>query len=240
MTNLVFVKEGMRMVDYNGNFRILSEEEEKAYYDEFSRQGAKILWGGLIVFVLLVNALCDCGNWIYKASGPYAKRSSVIANYCIKTTTKDLNKKEIKIRAIIPDNANPLGIEDHYIANLLMNSNYDFDKFFSGTTRPMRQGITIFFIDQEYWDGEKICGFKSGGCNLQDEKKNLILIPLYNHLETDLKSLNHERAHAYFLNKQEIVAHLIENLFSNGFDLSSQRFNLYKDDQGKLRFKGDE
>ena len=236
-TNIVFLKQGMGMVDFYGEIRILSEEEKNEYWGRKDKREMRIFWIGVIIFFLLVYNLCSGAVWIYNIASSHFKKSPTQINYYIGKTAKDLKKKEIKIRAIIPDNADPSEVKDKYISNLLDNSNIEFGMFFNGTNRKLQEGITIFFIDQKYWDGEKACNWnKAGGCNINDEEKNLIVIPLSQNLVQDLRTLDHERTHAYFLKEPEIVAHLVENLFTNGFNLSGKSFNLYKDDQGRLRF----
>ena len=235
-TNMVILKNGIGRVDYDGEIHMLSKEEQEEFWKKRFKREDRFAGIGIIVFIFLASNLIACSIGIYNMTASYFKKSPAQVNY-IESTTKELNIKEIKIRAIVPDNVDPNQVKDSYISSLLWNSNAEFNNFFNGTTEPLRQGITIFFIDQKYWDGEKACRWnQAGGCNIHDGEKNLIIIPLSGNLYEDLKMLDHERTHAYFLYEPEVIAHLVSYLFANGFDLSHQRFNLYKDDQGKLRF----
>ena len=235
-TNMVILRNGIGRVDYDGEIHMLSEEEQEEFWKKRFKREDRFAGIGIIVFIFLASNLIACSIGIYNITASYFKKPPAQVNY-IESETKELNKQKIKIRAIISDDTDPAEVKDRYITQLLVNSNWWFDQFFNFTTLPLRKNITIFFIDQKTWDGEKACSWnKAGGCNIQDGEKNIILIPLSQDIENDLRTLNHERTHAYFLYEPEIAAHLVENLFDNRLDLSQRSFRLYRDDQGKLRF----
>lgn len=150
---------------------------------------------------------------------------------------QEFKKNEIVIRLIIADDIETDNIPDEYIAALMAHSNKQFDRLFRNRHDIVKEEISIFFVDKDYWVGEKICTSKNSiGCNPHNSERNFLYICLTQNFRRDLMLLNHERAHAYFLDKPEIIAIMVEHLFDNNFDLSGNSFTLYEDKLGNLRF----
>lgn len=187
----------------------------------------------------LIEVSTDTFNYIDKRVTVYYSGKQIPASVdSVTEETQDMKEKEVAIRLEVPDNINPEEVTDYYIKNLMIKSNRQFDQFFNQTNQNLKEGVSIFFVNEKDWDGEKICSWdKSAGCNVQESEKNHIFVSLTGEATIDLRTLNHERAHAYFLKKPEIVAELFEVLFAKNLDLSHQKFNLYLDEQGSLRFK---
>lgn len=219
-----------------------SEIEEIADDDELRAEEAKkaeriMQIMAMIVLILAMIGLGAILGGILNLATNYFHKRTTQEVYQVATTIDDLKEKNIVVKLHVPDNVKPETVEDDYIATLIRISDSSFEAFFKETFHPLQENITIFFIDQKYWDGEKVCSWnESGGCNINDGNKNIIFIPLSYHLVDDLQTLNHERTHAYFLREPEIVAQLVQNLFANNNDLSGKSFELYKDSQERLRF----
>lgn len=211
--------------------------------EEINKYFGKLDWKELIKNILFASVvawfLClgvwVTFNWIGAKGRSYIDRNSKIVN-----PVEAMVKTEFKIRSMVKDNEGSNWERDEYIAQILNRSDCQYFNnlhFEVGS----RTDTIIYFIDQNQWDGEKICGNKKDvGCTQEFQGQKIIYMSLTQNFEADLKTLNHERAHAYFQNEPEMTAELIDHVFGNEISASEidskrLRFELWKDDEGHLR-----
>jgi len=220
-----------------------TDDEIDEYFKRLGRKDLikNIFLGIVVSSVIIVSLWFFClGMWITFDWITDKGKNHFLGSAKQINQTEELVKKDFKVRAIIQDNKVPWE-RDEYIAQILNRSDCQYFNNLHYKVGGRTDTIIIYFIDQNQWDGQKICGNKKGmGCTQEFQGQKIIYMSLTQNFEADLKTLNHERAHAYFQNEPEMTAELIDHVFGNEIsadeiDARRLRFNLWKDDEGHLR-----